>query len=248
MILGSTVGRPVYQLYKWLWASLDLLFPPKCGGCGRSGERWCKTCQGETALVSPPVCERCGKWIVTGKKCHRCLTIPPKFKSLRSWAIYKGPLRKAVLRLKYAGDMSLGDALARPLMHKLGELSWRLDIVVPVPMGAARVAERGYNQAALLALPVALGSGVVYRPKAMKKVRDIRSQVGLSVIERYENVNGAFQADENLVKDKIVLVIDDVITSGATVNACTDALLKAGAKEVYGLTVARAGTKQVLSE
>jgi ComF family protein len=135
--------------------------------------------------------------------------------------------------------MSLGDVLARPLLKLICELPWRVDIVAPVPMGADREAARGYNQAALLAIPVALGAGTPYQPRALKKVRDIQSQVGLSVVERYENVEGAFKAHESIVKGQSVLVIDDTITSGATMDACSEALLSAGAREVYGLTLAR---------
>ncbi len=99
---------------------------------------------------------------------------------------------------------------------------------------------RGYNQAPLLALPLALGARLPYQPAALKKVRDTPTQVGLTVPERRENVRDAFQAARRLVAGKQVLVIDDVMTSGATMDACAQALLDQGARLVYGLTLTRA--------
>lgn len=243
MTLTSNVGRPAYRFYTWLWKSLDLLFPPRCAGCDVRGERWCGDCQSGTKLVALPVCQQCGRGMYSPGKCKRCQTQPPIFTSLRSWGIYEDSLRNAILKLKYAGDMTMGDVLARPLIKMLGLLPWKVDLVVPVPMGADREAERGYNQAALLAVPVALSTGLPYQLKALKKVRDIPTQVGLSIDERYENVEGAFVADQVIVDRKSVLVIDDVVTSGATMDACSKALCTAGARDVYGLTLARAKFK-----
>jgi ComF family protein len=150
-------------------------------------------------------------------------------------------LRNAIHRLKYEGDMSLADILAQPILRLLLKQDWEVGLVIPVPMGSSRRVERGYNQAALLAIPLALGSGVPYRSKALTKLRDTRSQVGLSIAQRRENVAGAFVASERLVGGKRVLVVDDVMTSGATLESCARALKEAGAEIVYGLTLARAG-------
>ncbi len=113
-------------------------------------------------------------------------------------------------------------------------------MVVPVPLGVARKKERGYNQASLLAYPLALRFNLAYRPKALWRVRETKSQVSLNRQERQKNVSEAFKAGAKLVNEKTILVIDDVTTSGATLDACAVALLKAGAKKVYGLTLARA--------
>jgi ComF family protein len=142
--------------------------------------------------------------------------------------------------LKYKGDIALGDVFARPLASQLLSYGWPVNLIVPVPIGVARKSERGYNQAALIAWPVALCAGIAYRPNALKKVRETRSQVGLPASERRTNVAEAFQADPKTVRGKSVLIMDDVTTSGATIEACTNALLSAGANQVYGLTLARA--------
>jgi ComF family protein len=136
--------------------------------------------------------------------------------------------------------MALGEILARPMIAMLNDLKWKIDLVTAVPMGVARQAERGYNQAALLALSLALGSKITYQPRALSKARETRSQVGLTITERRKNVVGAFQARTNIVRGRCLLVVDDVTTSGATMEACSSTLLEAGAREVYGLTLARA--------
>lgn len=172
--------------------------------------------------------------------CDKCRRYPPAFTSLRSWAVFSGPLRQALHRLKYERDISLGDALALPLIRMLAELGWAVDLVTAVPIGIARRRERGYNQATLLALPTALAVGRPYRGGALIKVQEVRSQVGLNVYERKRNVAEAFQADRQITAGKRVLVVDDVATSGATMSACAEALMAAGARQVFGLTLARA--------
>lgn len=238
-VLGF-VGRPAYHIYHWAWTGLDWLFPPKCGGCGCPGTRWCLDCQRSTQLISAPVCERCGEGHVKTSLCPDCCASPPRYTALRSWAVFDGSLRTALHKLKYGRDMALGEVLARPLTTQLMELKWAVDLVTPVPLGVARQAQRGYNQAALLAWPLALSSGIAYQPHALAKVRETRTQVGLSMVERKQNVTAAFQARPKIVANKRVLLVDDVTTSGATLNACAEALFQAGASLVYALTLARA--------
>jgi ComF family protein len=172
--------------------------------------------------------------------CARCRAAPPRYNALRSWAAFAGPLRKALHRLKYSRDVSLGEVLARPLISSLTETGWEIHLVTPVPLSPERLAQRGYNQAALLARPLALALGLDYRPSALQKVRETPSQVGLTYEQRRENVEGAFAASSVLVKDRNVLVVDDVTTSGATLDSCARVLLSGGARQVFGLTLTRA--------
>jgi ComF family protein len=124
------------------------------------------------------------------------------------------------------------------------DLEWNVDAVVPIPLGKSRQAERGYNQVALLGLPLALSLDLPYRPAGLTRIKDTRSQVGLPASERLANVQHAFQAHQDLVQDQTILLLDDVTTTGATLESATQALLQAGAHEVYALTLART----VLSE
>lgn len=134
----------------------------------------------------------------------------------------------------------MADVLGDLLIKFLSDFDWVLDIIVPVPASAAHYNQRGYNQAALLAMPVALNRRIKYLPQGLKKIRETPSQVGLTAVQRRENVTDAFEAKAALVTGRRVLLIDDVTTSGATIEACSDALLKAGAQSVYALTLARA--------
>jgi len=127
------------------------------------------------------------------------------------------------------------------MIELLNESNWKLDAVAPVPIGEKREQERGYNQAALLAFPISLHKDIPYRKNALKKVRENRSQVGLSFDQRYKNVIDVFECVDEFIKDKSVLVVDDVVTSGATMNECAKVLLEKGAREVHGITLARAG-------
>ncbi len=233
-------GRAVYRLYQLAWSGLDWLYPPQCGGCGRANARWCLDCQGKVHRLPETICHCCGQILDVVGVCAQCQSCPPAFNALRSWANFDGPVRNALHRLKYKRDIALGEALARHLIEMLDGLAWPVDCVTPVPIGLARRAERGYNQTTFLALPVALALGLSYRPAGLKKVRHTRTQVGLNSEQRRANVAGAFEANPKIVAQKSVLVIDDVTTTGATLLACAEALLNAGARQIYGLTLARA--------
>jgi ComF family protein len=142
--------------------------------------------------------------------------------------------------LKYGRNVALGDALAPYMAEYVKILGWMADLIIPVPLGKQRMKERGYNQVGLWAIPLASLQGWHYSPHLLTRVRETRSQVGLSVDERKENISGAFRADPARVSGKAILLMDDVVTTGATLTACSEALLDAGAEIVYGLTLARA--------
>ncbi|KAA3647245.1 MAG: ComF family protein [Chloroflexi bacterium] len=165
---------------------------------------------------------------------------------MRSWAIFDGPLRKAIHQLKYKRDLALGEILALPLGQILQTEEWPIDLVLSVPLSQKRLASRGYNQANLLARPLALRLSLRYAPGALKRVRETATQIGLSPPERHRNVTNAFDADLRIVSNSNVLVVDDVITTGATMQACTQSLLDAGAKQVFAISVARAGNTGLL--
>jgi competence protein ComFC len=229
-----------YRMYQIIWKSLDWLFPPECGGCGRKGCRWCQDCQAKVELIGSIVCPVCGDPQNSAQTCKKCLQIPPAYHSLRSWAAFKGPLREALHHLKYRKDLALGDSLSRPLITYFEGLNWRVDLIVPVPLGKKRIKERGYNQAALLARPLALALSINYSSKGLLRIKDIPSQVGLTIKQRRQNVSGAFWANPDTVSGRRVLIIDDVTTTGATIEACAMALKESGSADIFALTLARA--------
>lgn len=167
---------------------------------------------------------------------------------MRSWAVFDSPVQNALHTLKYRRNITgFGDVLARQMADFVRSLRWSPDVIVPVPLGKKRLKERGYNQVALVARPLAYELGLAYAPHALRKTRETRSQVGLTMLERRENVSQAYQADPSAVRRKFILLMDDVATTGSTISACTEALLSAGAQDVYALTIARALSRHDLS-
>jgi competence protein ComFC len=229
-----------YRKYQLLWEALDWLYPPNCGGCGISGVRWCIGCAQKTTEIMPPICPICGNPNSKNEPCERCQVSPPFYISLRSYTVFSGSIREAIHKYKYQHEVGLGEALSRLMIASIEKLNWSLDLITSVPLGLVRFKERGYNQATLLARPIALFFQVPFSSKALSRIRETRTQVGLTVNERMENIAGAFQANCKLVRGKNILVVDDVATSGATVNACAKALLDGGASKVYGFSLARA--------
>ena len=230
-----------YRLYHLLWAVLDLLLPPVCGGCEKPGFRWCPQCQGGVTRLDSPICEICGDPLsTTDLRCNECRTRPPNFRALRSWSAFEGPVRNALLHLKYRRDIGFGEALTPQLSDFVGRLHWPIDLVVAVPLGRKRLEQRGYNQAALIAWPLAMALGADYGRGSVMRVRETVSQVGLTRTERRNNVDAAFRAEQHRVHGRCVLLVDDVATTGSTLSSCAEALYTAEARDVFGLTVARA--------
>ena len=159
---------------------------------------------------------------------------------MRSWAVFDSPIQNGLHSIKYRRNIGLGEAIAIQMVAFVRSLGWPIEIMMPVPLGKNRLKERGYNQVGLVARPLAYRLGLKYEFDALRKMRETRSQVGLTESQRRENVHAAYQADPRIVNQKSILIMDDVATTGSTIAACTHALLSAGAKEIYVLTIARA--------
>jgi len=211
-----------------------------CGGCGKVGWRWCPECQARVPRIHKPFCEKCGIPIDETELCEKCKLSPPSYRKMRSWAVFDSPIQNGLHTIKYRRNIGLGESIGIQMVGFVRSLQWPVDIMIPVPLGKKRLKERGYNQVGLVARPLAYQIGLRYEPEALWKTRETRSQVGLNVSQRRDNVNNAYQANPDIVKRKSVLIMDDVATTGSTISACTEALLSAGAQEVYVLTIARA--------
>jgi ComF family protein len=227
----------VYNLWTWL---LELLFPPRCIGCHQPGVWLCDECRSHISYIEPPFCVRCGDAVVNHDLCARCRTTPLQIDRIRSAVYFEGVLREALHHFKY-GQLT---ALARPLGDLMATY-WRqhpmpIDILVPVPLHAARLRERGYNQAALLAREMARQVGLAVDERTLLRQRSTAPQVELDIRQRKENVHGAFRCSSDALAGKRVLLIDDVCTTGATLEACAVAAQEGGAHRVWALTLARA--------
>ncbi len=219
-----------YRIYRGFWATLDWLFPPVCGGCGKEGIRWCLDCQKKVQTLPDPVCDACGLPQAQAGLCSRCLQKRPFFRMLRSWATFENPVQEALHRLKYRRDIGLGEALSGQMSGFVKQLAWPVDTLVPIPLGKKRLKERGYNQVAMVAVPLSMILGYEYLPTVLIRARETRSQVGLSAVERQENVREAFIADKKRVGGRTVMLMDDVSTTGATLSSAAEALYTSGAR------------------
>lgn len=237
----------------WAVAALDLVFPAHCPACAAplgEGRRdpLCGPCWVAIERIGPPHCSRCGRpatalegaaWSAAGGPCPGCLAQPPAFDWARAAGVYAGPLRESLHALKFAGKR----AVARPLGDLLvtqcaGAVEADVTALVPVPLGRERQRGRGFNQAELLASRVAACLGVRVAPGWLRRRHETRPQSDLSAAERRANVRQAFVASP-AVGGRHVVIVDDVLTTGATAGECARALRAAGARRVGVLTVAR---------
>lgn len=220
--------------------ALDLLFPRWCIGCGREGDYICDTCRRDLPLLLPPVCPVCGRPQSQGSVCRDCREMPMTIDGIRSPFIFDGVIRRAIHELKYRNLRGLAPLMAGLLYDYLVENPLPADILVPVPLHRKRQRDRGYNQSALLAKELGRRSGLPVTVNGLVRHRYAVPQArsaGLS--ERHKNVAGAFTCPDERFQGKRVLLVDDVSTSGATLNACAGALKTAGAAQVWGLVMAR---------
>jgi ComF family protein len=220
-------------------ALLDLVYPPRCPSCGSMGTVLCAACQARIEPPPAPACIRCGHPTATANLCPTCRATPSHLDRIAASAIFAPPLREAIHELKYNN----GRALARPLGARMAaywqEHGFAADSIVPVPLHKARLAERGYNQAALLARVLGQATGIPLDEQAVVRHKATQQQTLLNAVERRENVKDAFTCRGDVAGTLIVLV-DDVATTGATLEACAAALRAGGANGVWAFTLARA--------
>jgi len=220
-------------------ALLDLLFPLRCFGCGSEGSLLCPSCSRTLPRIELPFCQRCGMPYTEGNLCPACLSYPLSIDGIRSVFLFKGTARQAVLQFKYRHLKAAAEPLGQLMADFLRSNPLTGEVIVPVPLHPRRLRRRGYNQASLLAIEVGRLSGLPVVEGALVRVRDTVSQArSASAAERRSNVHGAFECPQGLHGVK-VLLIDDVCTTGATLDACAAALKAAGAASIWGLTTAR---------
>lgn len=223
----------------YLKALADLFYPQRCVGCGaRASDLLCAGCYEALPRIEPPVCRRCGMPTAFDTPvCEECKGRDLLFDSARAPLRYEGVGEEIVRALKYRGYLAVAPRLAAPLMLGAAKEAGRFDAVVPVPLHRSRLARRGFNQAAVLGREAAGGLGAGFA-ETLRAVRGTRDQVELSAAERRANVRGAFRA-EGPVRGRVLLV-DDVLTTGATLSECAGVLKDAGSEEVHALSLCRA--------
>ena len=228
--------------------ALDTLYPPVCLACrAATGEAdaLCPKCWGEMRFIERPFCDRLGtpfEQDFGGELLSpQAVSNPPVFHRARAVARFEdGPARRLVHRLKYSDRAELARPMGAWMARAGADVLAEADAIVPAPLHRARLWSRKFNQAGALAREVARRSGKPYEPDLLARVKATRSQVGLTREQRARNVQGAFRSPEGArVKGRRIVLVDDVLTSGATANAAARALLRAGAAQVDLIVFAR---------
>ena len=233
------------QIKQIINAVVDELYPQQfkfvfCASEVFENASICSACKHALPLNSGKVCLRCGTPMHTlAKYCYHCKELPFAFKSARSPFVYDGVVRDAIRQLKYQNAKYVALPLAQQMANCYLAEGFDCDLVISVPLHSKREKERGYNQAQLLAAPLAQALGLPLVSDVLIRRHETPSQTLLNRKERERNLKSAFKANKkSKVLGKTVLLVDDVFTTGATMDSCSEVLVKAGAKQVFCLTVA----------
>ncbi len=220
-------------------AALDLFFPPWCIGCGREGDYICDACRRQLPFISPPVCAICGRPLTVDNTCPGCIGQRAEIDGIRAPFLFGGVIRQAVHQLKYNNLKAIAPLLASFLHDFILENPMPGNVLVPVPIHKKRERERGYNQSSLIARELSRMTNLpLVEDCLIRKINTPPQVRTTSALERRQNIANAFACVDKRLERKHILLIDDVSTSGATLNTCAGVLKAAGAASVWGLTIA----------
>lgn len=218
---------------------LDVLLPPRCGGCRRVGSWLCASCRAAIRRLDEPLCTRCGAEVESARRECGCRKRLPSLTRLRSAVAYEGPAEAAIHRFKYGGWRRVAAPLAELLAERLVVEGVSGVWVLAVPLHPHRLRQRGFNQAELLAVELRRRLHAPWPPGELVRTRPTPPQVGKDRRARHDNVRGAFAWRGPGLAGAAVIVVDDVATTGATLDACAAALRAGGSGPVTGVSVAR---------
>ena len=230
---------PTGSLCELLAGFIDLVLPPRCGGCRRVGAWLCEGCRGRIRRLQEPLCRRCGAEVESARPDCGCRRRLRSLARLRSAVAYDGPIELAIQRFKYQGWRRLAAPLALLLVERLVVEGLAASWTVAVPLHRERLRARGFNQSELLAVELRARMSLGRPPGDLVRARATPPQVGHDRLWRQNNVRGAFEWQGPDLEGRSVLIVDDVATTGATLEACAAALRAGGSGSVIGAAVAR---------
>ena len=225
-------------------AALDCLYPPRCPVCDRvvlPGEGLCAECKKTVPYVRQPSCLKCGKPILDRRKefCADCGKKSHTFVQAKALWVYEGKVKASLYRFKYQNKREYARVYAEEMARRYG--AWigerKIEAVIPVPLHKNRRRARGYNQAEILARELGAILGLPVYQDLLVRARDTKPQKTLNGRERKNNLKNSFKTTQNIVQLKYILLVDDIYTTGSTLDAAADALVRAGAANVYACCV-----------
>ena len=218
---------------------LELIFPKRCVECHKPGEFVCFDCVSRISKIFTFTCQKCGKITQSGQYCSSCRGSIELTGVMVACDYNSGPTKEIIHHLKYSGFVDLSEILGELLVERIKKSNKRNFVVVPVPMDSKKEVERGFNQSELIARYISKKLGFK-GGLALLKTKKTKPQMKLKRRERLKNLKGVFVCDDKkLVAGKNILLVDDVMTTGATLDECAKVLRKAGARQVWGAVVAK---------
>jgi len=227
-----------YRFYQYV---LDIIFPKYCVGCGLEGKWICQKCMQKIIFVNNQACFACNRLTSQGKFCQKCRTKTNLTGLITSAYYHEGPLKEAIHTYKYNFAYDLAHDLAKILLSTLRHVGWnKKALLVAVPLHKKRKAQRGFNQSEILAKIISAYFDYPIIKDKLIRTKFTKPQVELTGAKRKTNIKGIFAwIGKNEIKGKTIILVDDVCTTGSTLEECAKVLRKAGAKEIWGLVLAK---------
>lgn len=237
---ATALNKERFLNHRRVWQIIDWIYPPLCCNCGKIGYEICKDCFTALELnLFSNHCKICGQDNETDYVCSLCKSQEPQYDFIRSWGIYSGILREIIHAFKFNRRIGLINYLTLSAVECIQNWNPSVDLIVPVPLSKKRIRSRGYNQSSILAKSIAQKLQIDFSSLAVKRIKNTRTQVGLNARERKVNVANAFEADSSICKGHSILLVDDIITTGSTLNECAKAIKNADGNFVYVFTLAK---------
>jgi ComF family protein len=243
--MSTVTGSPTSRRHQVFKFCLDVVFPPVCIRCRKIGSLLCRSCLRQLVPAGDRICFRCGRqweqavFPAAAATCSTCREEPSPLQQMRAPLMYIEPASEIVHRFKFDGYFALAGPLAAIMADRWPNWETPPDLILPIPLHPKRLRRRGYNQSALLARSLAAVRGIGYQEDALARIRHTVPQVGLGPVERAENVKNAFAIKRDLIDGRNILLIDDVLTTGATMRSAAETLLGGGVASVSAYCLAR---------